>query len=119
LYSVLWASINQNPPDEHNLSRVESTTQEARAARHLQLGKAGFIWTWKDADHPARPLWELALSAEQLLLAEPIQRIKKCAADDCGVLFVDHSRAGARRWCSMADCGNRYKVQTFRAQRKK
>jgi predicted RNA-binding Zn ribbon-like protein len=49
------------------------------------------------------------------LLAGPEQaRIRECAADDCGVVFVDTSRGGARRWCSMARCGNRRKVRAFR-----
>lgn len=118
LFSVLWAAIHQTTPEVRDLAQVESAIQSAHAARSLRLDSPGFAWNWKVSGSPARPLWELALSAEQLLLSEPIQRIKKCAADDCGVLFVDHSRAGARRWCSMADCGNRYKVQAFRSNRK-
>jgi predicted RNA-binding Zn ribbon-like protein len=118
LYTVLRAAITQTPPDSHNLAQVEAAIREANDARILRLDSAGFGWDWQDANHLTRPLWELALAAEQLLLSEPIGRIKKCAAYDCGVLFVDHSRAGGRRWCSMAECGNRYKVQTFRSSRK-
>ncbi|WP_235492647.1 MULTISPECIES: CGNR zinc finger domain-containing protein [unclassified Leifsonia] len=29
--------------------------------------------------------------------------------------YVDTSRAGTRRWCSMQRCGNRAKVRKFRA----
>lgn len=118
LYQVLCAAIHQILADGEALAHVESIIREAGDARHLSLDSSGFTWDWQEVDNPARPLWELALAAEQLLLSEPFERIKKCAADDCGVLFVDHSRAGGRRWCSMADCGNRYKVQTFRSNRK-
>ncbi|MFN8375080.1 MAG: CGNR zinc finger domain-containing protein [Anaerolineae bacterium] len=118
LFSVLWAAIRQTMPDVRSLAQVDSSIQSAHAARSLRFDSLGFVWAWKVPDSPSRPLWELALSAEQLLLSEPIQRLKKCAADDCGVLFVDHSRAGARRWCSMAGCGNRHKVQAFRSSRK-
>jgi predicted RNA-binding Zn ribbon-like protein len=41
-------------------------------------------------------------------------RIRVCAADDCGLLFVDQSRPGTRRWCSMQRCGTRAKVRAHR-----
>jgi predicted RNA-binding Zn ribbon-like protein len=36
-------------------------------------------------------------------------QIRICAAEDCGLLFVDASRPGNRRWCSMQWCGDRSK----------
>lgn len=44
-------------------------------------------------------------------------RIRACAAEDCDIVFVDESRSGNRRWCSMARCGNRAKVRAHRARR--
>ncbi|MFG3617196.1 CGNR zinc finger domain-containing protein [Nocardia sp. NPDC047654] len=43
-------------------------------------------------------------------------RIRVCAADDCGLLFVDASRPGRRRWCSMDRCGNLSEVRRYRGQ---
>ncbi|WP_194815980.1 CGNR zinc finger domain-containing protein [Nocardia sp. XZ_19_385] len=49
------------------------------------------------------------------LFASPLaDRIRVCAADDCGLLFVDTSRPGRRRWCSMERCGNLTKVRKYR-----
>jgi len=49
------------------------------------------------------------------LLGGPLgHRIRVCAADDCGLLFVDASRPGRRRWCSMEWCGNRAKMRARR-----
>ncbi|PSL50724.1 putative RNA-binding Zn ribbon-like protein [Saccharothrix carnea] len=42
--------------------------------------------------------------------------VRECSADNCGLLFVDTSRAGNRRWCSMERCGNRHKVRAHRAR---
>lgn len=42
-------------------------------------------------------------------------RVRVCAATDCALLFVDASRAGSRRWCSMERCGNLAKTRTHRA----
>jgi predicted RNA-binding Zn ribbon-like protein len=41
-------------------------------------------------------------------------RLRRCDAADCGIVFHDESRTGTRRWCSMARCGNRAKVRAFR-----
>ena len=43
-------------------------------------------------------------------------RIRRCASDDCRLVFFDESRAGSRRWCSMQKCGNRAKVRAHRAR---
>jgi predicted RNA-binding Zn ribbon-like protein len=43
-------------------------------------------------------------------------RVKACRGDDCRWVFIDGSRNASRRWCAMADCGNRAKVATFRAR---
>jgi predicted RNA-binding Zn ribbon-like protein len=38
-------------------------------------------------------------------------RLRQCANEKCRWLFVDDSKGGSRRWCSMRTCGNRAKVQ--------
>jgi len=43
--------------------------------------------------------------------------VRQCAADDCALMFVDTSRPGQRRWCSMDLCGNRSKTQSYRRRR--
>jgi predicted RNA-binding Zn ribbon-like protein len=44
------------------------------------------------------------------LFSSPLgDRVRICEADDCGLLFVDTSRPGTRRWCSMEWCGDRAK----------
>lgn len=45
-------------------------------------------------------------------------RLKRCEGARCSLLFVDNSRPGHRRWCSMDRCGNRVKVAAHRRRRK-
>lgn len=59
----------------------------------------------------------LARDAIDLLTGPLADRIRRCAADDCSLLFVDESRAGRRRWCSMNACGARAKMAHYRASR--
>jgi len=51
----------------------------------------------------------IARDAVELFSSTLANRIRICAADDCGLLYVDTSRPGTRRWCSMDWCGDRAK----------
>lgn len=44
------------------------------------------------------------------------RRVKACPGPGCAWVFVDRSRNGSRRWCDMAECGNRAKGAAFRAR---
>ncbi|MEU8787141.1 CGNR zinc finger domain-containing protein [Streptomyces sp. NPDC048637] len=44
-------------------------------------------------------------------------RLKACEAHDCRWVFYDKSPAGRSRWCTMAVCGSRAKMRTYRARR--
>jgi predicted RNA-binding Zn ribbon-like protein len=51
-----------------------------------------------------------------LLAGADLERLRDCAERSCSVIFVDASRPGRRRWCSMERCGNRAKKASFRAR---
>ena len=59
-------------------------------------------------------LAELAREGVSLLGGDFGDRIRQCEGPPCAVLFVDTSRKGDRRWCSMSACGNKAKVAEFR-----
>jgi predicted RNA-binding Zn ribbon-like protein len=115
LYRVLYAITTPQLPDPSDIDYIEGEIRRAYAARRLTLDNTSLTWIWQDSHAPERPLWECALAAENLLVSPKMKRMKRCAADDCGVIFVDESKAGARRWCSMAACGNRNKVRQYRS----
>ncbi|MBD0670385.1 CGNR zinc finger domain-containing protein [Streptomyces sp. CBMA156] len=58
-----------------------------------------------------------ARDAIALLTGPYADRVRECGAHDCPLIFVDTSRPGRRRWCSMERCGNRHKVRALRARR--
>lgn len=60
-------------------------------------------------------LAELARDAIELFGSGAGRRVRECAADDCALVFLDVSRSGVRRWCSMRGCGNRAKVARHRS----
>jgi predicted RNA-binding Zn ribbon-like protein len=71
---------------------------------------AAFRLTWP-TDRADAPLWPVARSAGDLLLSGDFARIGECPS--CGWLFLDISRNGTRRWCSMATCGSRDKMARY------
>jgi predicted RNA-binding Zn ribbon-like protein len=81
-----------------------------------QLGAEGGL-TWTHTDVRAL-LATLARDGVELFGGPLAQRIRKCAGEGCALLFVDTSRSGERRWCSMAGCGNKAKVAEFRQRRR-
>ncbi|MGH2874766.1 MAG: CGNR zinc finger domain-containing protein [Solirubrobacteraceae bacterium] len=69
---------------------------------------------WAAAAPVQAALASLARDAIDLIAGPLARRVRECAADDCALLFVDTSRPGRRRWCSMDGCGNRAKTKAYR-----
>ena len=59
----------------------------------------------------------LARVVASLLCTADFSRIRKCESKDCTLWFLDKTKGGTRRWCSMAICGNRAKARAHRARR--
>ena len=57
-------------------------------------------------------------SAGDLLAGRRLDRVRRCANDQCLWLFLDDSKSGNRRWCSMSACGNRAKAHRHYAKRR-
>ena len=53
------------------------------------------------------------------VLPQPPKRLKLCDGPNCSWLFLDTSKAGRRRWCDMADCGNAAKSRRHYARRRR
>lgn len=80
------------------------TTFELRANRR-----------WQSADSLLMPIVE---ALARLVCDEDFTLVKACEGPACTLLFADHTRGHARRWCSMAICGNRAKVAAHRKRLK-
>jgi predicted RNA-binding Zn ribbon-like protein len=50
------------------------------------------------------------------VLPLPKDRLRICQGPNCSWLFIDSSKAGRRRWCDMAVCGNAAKSRRFYAR---
>jgi predicted RNA-binding Zn ribbon-like protein len=80
----------------------------------VSSGPVPLRMTWEFEDLES-PLWPVAAAAHQLLTAPDLRRLKRCAG--CPWLFLDSSKNGSRRWCSMDDCGTHAKIQRYVTRR--
>ena len=63
---------------------------------------------------PASLLLPIGEALGRLVCDEDFTDVKACAGENCTLLFADHTRRRARRWCSMAIFGNRASVTRVR-----
>ncbi len=60
----------------------------------------------------------LARDTIDLIGSADMAKVKECSNPECTRLFVDHSRGFSRRWCGMAECGNRAKAADYRRRKR-
>ena len=67
--------------------------------------------------HPVTgALAHIARESVEFVTGPELARVRTCAG--CTLLFIDRSRPGTRRWCSMERCGNRNKTAHYRQKRR-
>lgn len=100
-----------------HLAAVQEAYTDALGHGRLEPAADGMRWTWEP--DLALPRWLVAQSAIELATSSSFGRVKACASQDgCQYLFVDTSKNGSRRWCSMTDCGNQAKSRRLTARRR-
>lgn len=111
------ATPAQQTPDREDLAIFSAARRMAQKSELLIWKDNRMIYAPKieeeGLDHP----WlQFVRDADELFRSPLAARIKICAADGCGWAFLDTSKNGARRWCSMKICGNRVKAERFRSR---
>jgi predicted RNA-binding Zn ribbon-like protein len=120
---VISRAIAGESQEESDLSVLNR--ELSIALSHLRVmpadGAYGWDWdlSWDEGETPLdRPLWPVAQSAAELLTSPKLGRVKVCAGDGCGWMFLDESRNNSRRWCDSRDCGNRERVRRHLARKR-
>jgi len=110
IYATFSAIAAGRTPRATDLARIAEAYGHAVTHATLVPVDGHYDLTWPAPD----PLWSVAASAGTLLLNGPLNRVGECPG--CGWLFLDTSRNGTRRWCSMATCGSRDKMARYHAR---
>ena len=122
LRALLWrlftAAAQGGRALPQDLAALHDWICRARAARELRQTRDGFREGFRDGVPPGEKLLlSIALAAGRLLTEGPLDRLRACGGADCEWMFLDLSKNGSRRWCSMATCGNAAKVKKFRTRK--
>ena len=114
---VLTAVATGDTPAPADLDAVNRRVREAHAHLTIVPAGEGFHMMYGTPDDLEQPLRQAARALVDFLVSDDLLRLRMCASDTCGWLFVDRSRNHLRRWCSMRDCGNLAKQRRHRARR--
>ena len=101
------------------LERDESYRQVelAPSAKKDQDDHGALRWgarrRWRNARSLLLPVAE---AMGDLVCRKDFTMVRHCEGPSCTLWFLDVSKAHARRWCSMALCGNRAKAAAHRAR---
>ena len=102
-------------PRPTQLAQLADIHAHALAHARLTPDGAGFAWRWDAALAPVDAIiGPVALSAVEVVTHANRSRIKRCAGEHCGWLFLDITKNNRRRWCEMEVCGNRAKQKRLR-----
>jgi predicted RNA-binding Zn ribbon-like protein len=116
VYQTIKRRLAGRPPGAGDLAIINDWAGRPAARRWLETDD-GQLRARSDATTAAALVASVAGDAVDLLGGPLAHRIRECSADGCSLLFLDTSRAGRRRWCSMATCGARAKMAAYRARR--
>jgi len=71
---------------------------------------------WRSPEALLLPIAEVMAA---FVCEEDFTDVKACEGHSCTLVFADRTRRRARRWCSMAICGNRAKQAAHRSRLRK
>lgn len=111
-FRLFVCRIAKREPDSSDLARLNRWVRRAPRGGTVHWDGGGFVITEPRATSPLdEPLNKVTHGIVDLLCGEHGDLVSRCEDASCNWLFLDRSPAHARRWCSMADCGNRAKAR--------
>ena len=101
--------LNRLIERDERFSRIVAS-QDNRSGMEVQSRRR-----WKSPESLLLPIGEVL---SKFVCEEDFSNVKACEGPACTLMFADHTRGHARRWCSMAICGNRAKQAAHRQRLK-
>lgn len=122
IYRVFSAFGRRELPVTEDLDTLKRAHLSALEHARLRAVEGGARWEWADGDYSLEcVLWPVVESAVGLATSRSLDRVRECPGGEspCTWLFLDKSKGGRRRWCSMAEgCGSVYKARRQTTRRR-
>ncbi|HEX9889309.1 MAG TPA: CGNR zinc finger domain-containing protein [Nitriliruptorales bacterium] len=112
LRDILTSHHDSAPPPPEAVRSLRAAA--ARAPVIVTLDDDGSTHLEPATDGVAGALARVLAAVHRAALDGAWDRLKICLRDDCRWAFYDASRNRSGKWCTMAVCGNRTKVERFR-----
>ena len=120
IYRVFHSVALGAKPDEADLDILNRALRDAPRRATVQRMGEGFGWQLAESKPSASSLLAPVIwSAGDLLVGPQLARLRECSNGKCLWLFLDDSKNGTRRWCSMQACGNRAKAHRHYLRQKR
>jgi predicted RNA-binding Zn ribbon-like protein len=107
-------ALHELDPLNRLLERDEAFSRISR--RHSGDGVHLELLTMRRWRSPESLLLPIGEALAKFVCEEDFADVKACEGHACTLVFADHTRRRARRWCSMAICGNRAKQAAHRSR---
>jgi predicted RNA-binding Zn ribbon-like protein len=115
VWNVANAVVDRRPVPKADLGVLNELAARPSLVPRLEPGPAR---SWARTQSASAVMSTVARDAIAVFGGPLAARLKRCEGARCALLFVDTSRPGHRRWCSMDRCGNRAKAAAHRHRRK-
>jgi predicted RNA-binding Zn ribbon-like protein len=120
IYRIFHELASGAYPDDRDLDSLNRALRDAPLRTNIQPTTAGFGWRVEESKMSASSLLAPVLwSAGDLLAGPQLAKLRECSNEKCLWLFLDDSKTGTRRWCSMQACGNRAKASRHYLRQKR
>jgi predicted RNA-binding Zn ribbon-like protein len=117
IYSIFLPISQQQKLKLSDLDQFNKLVSRYFPFLQLTAERDGFTEQWNfDSNHFYSITAPIIKSAYELLLSDKLHRVKQCPS--CGWLFLDTTKNGKRRWCSMQDCGSNAKALDYYYRKK-
>ena len=113
LRDVLACVASKKNFDTRIMKRFGELTGRAHQYRRLKPSTAKIGFELVGISGSAKKMSEFVLLVEEILVTVELERVKKCAGEDCDALYIDESKNKSRKWCDMAHCGMLRKSKVF------
>lgn len=102
------------PANPDFMTKINDHLAGFRSFLKLEPASEGMVLrTVIEEKGPEKLMFPIVRDIADFLASDHVEKTKSCANEDCGLYFVNLSRNGRRRWCSMSTCGNRAKVNAY------
>jgi predicted RNA-binding Zn ribbon-like protein len=114
LRSIFEAVAADSAVEPEALAHLQTAYADAVRRATPRVDDRRLVWQ-PEGSSPRAALGVISRASVELLHDGSGHRVKACPG--CGFLFLDTTKNGSRRWCSMDDCGSLEKARRYVAKR--